>query len=504
MSAPSAVAGGLAASLSNAGLRDYQQRTIALVQREYRDGARAVMLQSGCGTGKTHMTARGIIAPCAARGLRTLFLADLEELIDDTAGRLRALGLPVGVVKAGRPSDPEALVQVCSVQTLTRRMARADGVGGLGALPPADRVIIDEARLCAAPTARTLLQRWPKALLLGLDATPCRLDGQPLDAFERIVCGPSIRWMQDNGYLVRARVFAPDRVLERGVAEDPVQTYLQRARGRRAVFFAANSHEAKRIARELTGAGYQTQTVLSGMPSDFRKRVRDHMRAGSIINLVSCRALLKGFDLPLLDTAIIEQAQHSVSDHLQSLGRVLRVDPDNPGKTHADIYDLRGASVMHGLPDDDRVWDLSGTSGRRSEETIRAGLRRCASCHAVFSPCDRCPVCHAVRMIDMRPLAIQRAEMREASGEPAHLRAERWVAAAVARIRRSKPGITEAWARGKVMAKASSWVREALAAEPAPTLRPMRVDASQRNTSGANQRGNQTDLFSDSNDSEGT
>lgn len=469
MSAPSAVAasvtGGVPASLSD--LRIYQQRLIALVQREFRDGVRAVMMQLGTGGGKTHCAARGIVAPCAARGLRTLFLADLEELIDDTAGRLRALGLPVGIVKAGRPQDPEALVQVCSVQTLTRRMALADG---LGALPPADRIVIDEARLCAAPTARPLLQRWPNALLLGLDATPSRGDGQPIDAFERIVCGPSIRWMQENTdpvtglpYLVRARVFSPGRALERGVAEDPVQTYLRRAAGGRAVIFVPTAPEAERVARDLSAAGYPTLAVLSGMPGDARKRVRDHMRAGELTNLVTCRALLKGFDLPLLDTAIIAQAQHSVADWLQAVGRVLR---PAPGKDGAVVHDLRGASVLHGLPEDDRVWDLTGTSGRRTEDVVRAGLRRCAECHAVYAPAARCPVCGCVRSVDTRPLAIQRAEMREMSDIPAHIRAEQTIARAVDAIRRRKPKLTAAQARFAAMKKAPSWVREALASAP--------------------------------------
>jgi hypothetical protein len=117
-------------------LRPYQRDTIARVQAAYREGARSVLMQLPTGGGKTHCAARGVIAPSVARGRRVAFVADLEEIVDDTAERLRAMGLVVGTVKAGRAGDAQAPVQVCSLQTLARRM---------DALPDAERVIIDEA-----------------------------------------------------------------------------------------------------------------------------------------------------------------------------------------------------------------------------------------------------------------------------------------------------------------------------------------------------------------------
>lgn len=156
-------------------LRPYQVDLIARVQAAYREGAQAVCAQSATGSGKTHCAAAGIIAPSLARGRRVLFLADLEEILFDTVGRLRALGLPAAAITRGRAEDPTAPVQVASQQTLTSWLAR--GVE----LPPADRVILDECHGSSATTTRALLAalRGRGARLLGLTATPARGDGQP-------------------------------------------------------------------------------------------------------------------------------------------------------------------------------------------------------------------------------------------------------------------------------------------------------------------------------------
>jgi superfamily II DNA or RNA helicase len=297
-------------------LRPYQHDTIARVQAAYRDGAQSVLMQLPTGGGKTHCAARGVIAPSVARGRRVAFVADLEEIVDDTAERLRALGLAVGTVKAGRAGDAQAPVQVCSLQTLARRM---------DALPDAQRVIIDEAHVSSARTAREILSAYKArgALVLGLTATPARGDGQPLDEFERLVCGPSMAELVTMGALVSCEVFAPARVLDKGVCEDPVQAVLTRASERRCCIFAPDAAQAVRIAAELTAAHHRTVAVLDGMGRDERRSVRQRLSAGAVQSLVTVRALQKGFDAPLLDCAVLT-THGTVTTYLQSVGRVLR------------------------------------------------------------------------------------------------------------------------------------------------------------------------------------
>jgi imidazole glycerol phosphate synthase subunit HisF len=80
-----------------------------------------------------------------------VFVVHRREIVLDTARRLREQGLRVGVVMAGVPFDAEALVHVCSIQTIAAR----------GLQIPADLVVWDEAHHVAAGTYAALREQYP-------------------------------------------------------------------------------------------------------------------------------------------------------------------------------------------------------------------------------------------------------------------------------------------------------------------------------------------------------
>lgn len=433
-------------------LYPYQTRAISGAQDAYRAGSKAVLLQMPTGAGKSHAAIGGIIVPTVARGRSVIFVAHLEEILDDAAGRIRSEGLRVGVIKSGRTADPHAPVQVCSTPTLARMLERGD------ALPSADRVILDEAHRAASSTNRAILGHYKStgALVLGLTATPSRGDGQPLDEFERLICGPSVKELIADGSLVRARLFGPDRVLDRGVARDPVELVTSELMSRRVVIFAPDGASAQLIHDALCAAGYATETVLDGTPSEVRRGVRGRLASGETRGIVTVRAVVEGFDAPVLDAAVLCGAFTTIAPWLQAIGRVVR---SHPGKADALVWDLRGAYILHGLPEDDRAWSLEGAQGVSTTDRPK-GLRTCRDCHAVFPPVTRCPRCGSVLVADPRPLRVQRAEMFEASGIPAAKRAESYVASVERTlIQRGMPAHVAA---RRAREKAPQWVREAL------------------------------------------
>ena len=431
----------------------YQRDTILRAQGCYRSGATAVLMQMPTGAGKSHAAIGGIIVPSVSQGRSVIFAAHLEEIIDDAAARVAAEGLRVAVVKSGRKLAPNAQVYVCSTPTLARMLERGE------ALPAAQRVILDEAHRAASSTNRAILTHYRNtgALILGLTATPSRGDGQPLDEFEQLVTGPSVRELVRMGNLVPCQVFAPDRVLERGVARDPVELVTSERMESRAVIFAPDGASAQVIHERLCTAGYRTETVLDGTPGEIRRGVRDRLKSGETRGIVTVRAVVEGFDAPVLDTAVLCGAFTTITPWLQAIGRVTRA---HPGKTHARVYDLRGAVYLHGLPEDDRVWSLAGEQGRPAADRP-AGLRTCRSCHAVTAPVTRCPRCGSTMLADPRPMRVQRAEMFEASQVPVGDRAARYVEAVEKKL--IERGMPARVAGMRAREKAPSWVREALA-----------------------------------------
>lgn len=401
-------------------LRPYQLDTLARTRDAIRRGVRAVLVQLPTGGGKTHLAAEGMIGPAVARGWPVVWVSDLEEINTDTAQRLTAYGLRVGIVQSGRAPDRDAQVQVCSLQTLARYGERGD------TLPPARLVILDEAHVSSARTAREILAAYRQtgALVVGLTATPARGDGQPLDEFEELVTGPSMRELIALGALVPPRVLSPARVLDRGVCEDPVAAVLTRAADRRCAVFAPDAASAADIAARLTAEGHPTVAVLDGMGREARRLVRARLDAGEVQSLVTVRALVKGFDAPVLDCAVLTTLG-SITSYLQSIGRALR---SYPGKRDALVLDLRGAVWVHGLPEEDRAWTLEGSQGKPHAAPAES-LRRCRACHAIFSGAKtRCPRpgCGAVLVAHARGLRIQRAQMIEASGASVEDRATRY------------------------------------------------------------------------------
>jgi DNA repair protein RadD len=446
-------------------LRDYQARAVEGVQAAIRGGSRAVLLQLPTGAGKTASVVLGIIIPSIQYGRMFGFLAHLEELLDDTAGRVRRFGVACATVRAGRVSDPAAPVWVASTQTLAKMLERGE------ALPPCDRLVIDEAHRSSSRTLRAIIAYYKArgTLILGLSATPARGDDQPLDEFDTMVCGPSVRELIDAGHLVQLVVHAPAKVLTRGVAEDPADVVNLRCVGRRCMVFAPTAADAVSIAARIPGA----ETILDSTPWEVRRTVRDRLASGETQHLVTVRALLEGFDAPIIDVIILCVAATTIVVYQQAIGRGARpytCPVTGRMKRDCQVYDLRGAVHLHGLPDDARRWSLEGAQGRSAVERPVA-LRRCDDCHAIYAPRTVCPACGSVFSTATKLLRVQRNALFEASGVPIGVRFDQWLSGAVRAITTRRPDISVAWARTAVLKKPPTWVRsylESLHAECPP------------------------------------
>ena len=143
-----------------------------------------------------------IAAAAAARGTRTCILVHRRELMEQASEKLTMAGVPHGIIASGRRQD--SLVVVASKDTL----AVAQDA------PEFDFIVIDEAHHATAQTYQKVFAQSPGARLLGVSATPCRLDGKPLaDVFDALVVGPSVKELVPQ-YLARPVVFAPPNKLD--------------------------------------------------------------------------------------------------------------------------------------------------------------------------------------------------------------------------------------------------------------------------------------------------
>lgn len=355
--------------------RPYQTRSVEECRAAYREGARAVLLVVPTGGGKT-MIGSMVVEGALRMGRRVLWLAHRRELVLQAAARMPVIA---GILMAGH-LPVYSPVQVGSIDTIADWLA----------LPHADLVVYDEAHHAVANTSRTLLAKFPGAHVLGLTATPSRGDGGALgDVFERLVIGPSVRTLIDDGHLVESDVIGPT-LSSSTLAQDPVDAWIKHAGGRPGFLFCRTIKQSKECVERLNAAGVPSAHVDGGTPKRERDAAIDGFRKCAIDVLSSVGVFTEGVDLPRSQVCMLARGCDHAATYLQMVGRVLR---PSKGKTRALVIDLVGMVHRHGLPDDDREWSLSGKPIKLVESM--SPIKQCPTCGAVWrlNKLRMCPRC---------------------------------------------------------------------------------------------------------------
>ncbi|NUQ46863.1 MAG: DEAD/DEAH box helicase [Phycisphaerae bacterium] len=373
-------------------LRDYQRRAVEGVTAALN---RRPILVAPTGSGKTVMAT----AMVEQLDVPTLWLAHRKELIDQAAKRLEAHGLVCGIIMAGYAPMPLAQVQVASVQTLVRRDK-----------PQADLIVVDECHHATADSYQSVLDAYPQAHVVGLTATPFRLDGHGLnDLFGELVVAAYPDELCATGILHRPKVWASKSPDLRGIKviagdysigalaartntpelnADVVATWLKRAAGRRTVAFAVDVAHSMAITAAFRQAGVAAEHIDGSTPRDERDAILARLASGQTLIVSNCMVLTEGWDLPALECAIIARPTASLNLHLQMIGRVMRAAD---GKDGAVVLDHAGNHHIHGLVTRRLNYSLNGEKVGHSEPL---GLRRCAECGLLFElHLECCPEC---------------------------------------------------------------------------------------------------------------
>jgi DNA repair protein RadD len=190
-----------------------------------------------------------------------LVLGHRQEIIDQIESALTLMGVEYGKIAAGCPGT-DLPVQIASVATLARPRRLERGADKF------DFVVIDEAHHSVSRTWARVIASQPEAKILGVSATPQRLDGKGLrEQFDRMVAGPSTAGLIEAGWL------SPFTVYEPTGAPD-----LSGARIRAGDF----ATEDLRIAMGGVVVGSavdQYQRICPGVPAVAFCADRDHSRA---------------------------------------------------------------------------------------------------------------------------------------------------------------------------------------------------------------------------------
>jgi DNA repair protein RadD len=406
--------------------RDYQAQDSYKIQQAFARGVRRILYVLPTGGGKTFVFCKKA-QEASALAQRTAILVHRQELLRQSSLSLGENNVPHGMIAPGYTPNRNH-IQVASVQTLVRRLTD---------MLPFDFIVVDEAHHATAATWRKIFEANPNALILGVTATPIRSDGSGLGGiFEEMIVGPSIAQLMEEGYLCKARVYAPPtqynldgigfrggdfardelalRVDKPAIIGDVVEHYRKLCAGLPAIDFCVNIKHANHSAERFNAAGFRWRVLDGTMTDEYREETIRFLAQGRIDGISSCDLISEGTDIPVASVAICQRHTASTGLHMQQVGRVLRpvyargfdlktqhgrlaaIAASN--KPFAFVLDHVGNTIRHGQPDAERLWGLFTEKKKptiipRYEEEEDRPVRRCPKCFAMHKPAKQCPYC---------------------------------------------------------------------------------------------------------------
>lgn len=411
-------------------LRPYQTSLIDAVRDQLRNGMQRVLLTSPTGSGKTCLTAY-MIKTAVEKGKRCWFLNHRRELVRQSIETLEdSAGVNCGIIASGFGANGYHLAQVASIQTLFRRWEK---------YPLPDLIICDEAHHLVSPSWSALLiailERKPTIKIVGLTATPARLDGRGLAQwFQVIVEGPSTATLIAQGYLATYRMWGapvPDltgvdklagdynqkqlaaAMSRTAVVGDALNEYRKHCDGKRALVFMWSIQSSMELTERFNMAGIPARHVDGETEHTVRDRTMAAFRRGDVKVISNVDLFGEGLDVPALEAGFLMRPTQSLAMYLQQCGRILR---PNEGKGAALIFDHAGHAAVHGYPDDPRVWTLDGIEKKALKRN--APIRQCPQCYAVVPlSAKTCRWCGTVFVPKPREVDEVEGELEELTAE---------------------------------------------------------------------------------------
>jgi DNA repair protein RadD len=370
-------------------LRPYQSAAVDTLLNYFTEHTGNPILVLPVGAGKSVVQAafiRRVIEQWPSE--RFLLLSHSRELLTQNANKIEAMvpGISVGVYSAGLGRKELGYqVTVAGIQSVYRK---AHKVGEISI------VIIDEVHLVSKAKDTmyqiflTDLRRFcPHAKIVGMSATPWRLDSGPLirgdnRIFTDIAYSVSIRDLIDQGYLAPL-VSAPtktradtskvktrggeyiagdlERAMNRSNITDPALDEVERLCVDRKswLIFCVGVTHAQSVADVLTKRGHRCAVVVGDTSSTERDRALADFKAGRLRALVNCQVLTTGIDLPNIDAIVLLRPTCSPGLLVQMVGRGVRL---HPGKSNCIAEGQRvltddGLVPIELVTTDMRVWD---------------------------------------------------------------------------------------------------------------------------------------------------
>lgn len=333
----------------------------ALYALEYSrmEGAAKGLVQAATGVGKTYLAAFD-----SAKYKRVLFVAHREEILKQAAAAFKNVrhSEDYGFFN-GKQKDMGKAVIFASVATLGRKEYLTKEF-----FPPDyfDYIIIDEFHHAVNEQYRRIVNYFKPQFLLGLTATPERMDGKNIyeicdyivpyeislkEAINKGVLAPFHYYgiFDETDYsslrLVKGRY--EEKELNRTYIGNEkryqlIYKYYMKYRSKRALGFCCSKKHAEEMAKEFCKRGIPAAAVYSNAAGEFsedREKAVEKLKNGEIRVIFCVDMFNEGVDIAALDMVMFLRPTESPIVFLQQLGRGLRRSKE---KEYLNVLDFIG------------------------------------------------------------------------------------------------------------------------------------------------------------------
>lgn len=323
------------------------------------EGATKGLVQAATGVGKTYLAAFD-----SAKYERVLFVAHREEILKQAAVSFKNVRQSEDYgFFYGKQKDTDKSVIFASVATLGRSEYLTED---FFAPDYFDYLVIDEFHHAVNDQYQRIVNYFKPQFLLGLTATPERMDGRNIYEIcdYNVPYEISLKEAINKGALVPFHYYGiydetdysslhlvKGHYDEKELNEtyignvkryDLIYKYYMKYRSRRALGFCCSRQHAEEMAKEFCKRGIESVAVYSNADGEFsedRDRAVEKLKNQEIKVIFSVDMFNEGVDIAALDMVMFLRPTESPIIFLQQLGRGLRV---SKGKEYLNVLDFIG------------------------------------------------------------------------------------------------------------------------------------------------------------------
>ncbi|MFA5531553.1 MAG: DEAD/DEAH box helicase family protein [Thiohalomonadaceae bacterium] len=371
-------------------------------ERKVRGNNRNLVV-AATGTGKTVVSAFDYKRHCnenKGSSNRLLFIAHREEILKQSLacfrGVLRDPNFGELFVGGYRPESIDHLFM--SIQTFNSQSWIDKTHKGFY-----DYIVVDEFHHAAAPTYKKLLTHYEPKILLGLTATPERMDGQSIfsyfndriaaeirlpEAIDRKLLSPfqyfgitdeidlrDVKW-ERGGYDIRelSNVYTLNTEAAKrrcNMIIKSLSRYSTDTGEIKGLGFCVSVAHANFMAEYFVNHGIPSLALTGDAPNEVRNNAKKKLLSGQIRFIFVVDIYNEGVDIPEVNTVMFLRPTESLTIFLQQLGRGLRLAENKECLT---VFDFIGQANKKYTFEDKFVALLSNTTGEFKERLGKAFL----------------------------------------------------------------------------------------------------------------------------------